>query len=256
CRSAEEHRETQGGSMKALMLTWLFQSALLGGGLLTAGCMLAARCRSPVRRLRLLDWTLVAALVAPVLASTEGPWKLPLRWLPAPPAPAATAMGTTQLETAHVSANPAPAAHEYESVPVRASRPALREETSEPWTWPDWRDVVLTIEALAIVLLAAKWLLGALALAFLSSRAKAVDAELVARIDERLGARLPHSVTIRLDPNLPTPCVFGLFRPCILLPEFLACADRAQQLIFALAHESAHLLRGDLWSWRLVRAGQ
>ena len=65
--------------MKTLMLTWIFENAAVGGGLLTLGCLLAALCRSPIRRLRLLEWTLVATLVAPVFASTQGPWKLPLR---------------------------------------------------------------------------------------------------------------------------------------------------------------------------------
>src|SRR5262249_27058355 len=92
--------------------------------------------------------------------------------------------------------------------------------------------------------------------ACLSSNAKAINARLVAQIDEQLPARLRHSATIRLDANVSTPCVFGLFRPCILLPEFLMASERAQQMIFALAHESSHLLRGDLWSWRLVRLGQ
>jgi beta-lactamase regulating signal transducer with metallopeptidase domain/protocatechuate 3,4-dioxygenase beta subunit len=241
----------------------LFQSAVLGGGLLTVGCFLAARCRSPVRRLRLLDWTLVAALIAPVFAATQWPWEFPLRWLPARPAPArTTTMPSGPLQATPVLANPALAGppvlpgYERETRGGRAAEHALRDARSEAWNWPDWRDVLLAIEASAIVLMVAKWLVSTLALACLSYGAKALDARLVARIDEQLPARLRPSATIRLDPNVPTPCVFGLFRPCILLPEFLTHADRAQQMIFALAHESSHLLRGDLWSWRLVRVGQ
>jgi beta-lactamase regulating signal transducer with metallopeptidase domain/protocatechuate 3,4-dioxygenase beta subunit len=204
-----------------------------------------------------LDWTLVAAIIAPVLASTEGPWKLPLRWLPAEPAAAGTiTIPSAPLAATPVLANPVPAAYEHETGVVRTVNPALRGPTGKPWNWPDWRDVILAIEALAIVLLAAKWLLSALALACLSCRSRAVDAKLVARIDEQLPARLRPSATIRLDRNVSTPCVFGLFRPCILLPEFLARAERTQQMIFALAHESSHLLRGDLWSWRRVRLAQ
>jgi len=249
--------------MKALLLSWLFQNAVLGGGLLTAGCFLAARCRSPVRRLRLLEWTLVAALIAPVLALTDGPWKLPLRWLPAGPAPVSTTTTVSApLQVAHVLTNPALAGppvfagYEHETGVVGAAEPAVREPAAESWNWPDWRVVVLVVEALAIVLLGAKWLVSAMALACLSYTAKAVDAKLVARIEEQLPARLRPSATIRLDPNVSTPCVFGLFRPCILLPEFLTGAGRAQQMIFALAHESSHILRGDLWSWRLVRVAQ
>ena len=50
--------------MKACLLSWLFANAAIGGGLLTLGCVLAARCHRPVLRLRLMEWTLVAALVA------------------------------------------------------------------------------------------------------------------------------------------------------------------------------------------------
>jgi protocatechuate 3,4-dioxygenase beta subunit len=250
--------------MKALMLTWMFQNALLGGGLLTAGCFLAARCRSPVRRLRLLDWTLVAALIAPLLASTEGPWKLPLRWLPPPLAPGNTiVIPSAPQEAAAQLTRQAIVGYEHETGDFRAAKSvvgdlkgAVRPPIAKSWNWPDWRDVVLAIEALAIVFLAAKWLVSALALSCLSYCSKTVDANVAARIDEQLPARLRPSATIRLDPNVSTPCVFGLFRPCILLPEFLAHAERAQQMIFALAHESSHLLRGDLWSWRLVRIAQ
>jgi beta-lactamase regulating signal transducer with metallopeptidase domain/protocatechuate 3,4-dioxygenase beta subunit len=251
--------------MKAFMLTWMFQSAVLGGGLVTAGCFLAARCRSPVRRLRLLDWTLIAALTAPVLASTEWPWQLPVRWLPTRPDPTVTTTtAATPLETTPLPANPALAVksplaedeRETGGPRVAAAPPHPREPADRSWKWPEWRDVVLVIEAVVIALLAAKWLVSALALACLSYGAKALDARLVARIAEQLPARLRPSATIGLDPNVSTPCVFGLFWPCILLPEFLVHANRDQQMIFALAHESSHLLRGDLWSWRLVRFAQ
>ena len=64
-------------------------------------------------------------------------------------------------------------------------------------------------------------------LAHVSFNAKAIDATLAARIYEQIPERLRRSVTIRLLPGASTPSVFGLFRPCILLPEFLTCADQA-----------------------------
>src|SRR6516162_2016164 len=124
--------------MKAILLTWMFQNAVLGGGLVTAGCFLAARCRSPVRQLRLLDWTLVAALTAPLFASTEWPWELPLRWLPAQPAPTVTTTtASAPLQAAPELANPALAGkppfagYEHETGGVRAPEPAIREPAAE-----------------------------------------------------------------------------------------------------------------------------
>jgi beta-lactamase regulating signal transducer with metallopeptidase domain len=248
--------------MKTLILTWIFENAVIGGGLLTVGCLLAALCRSPIRRLRLLEWTLVATLIAPVFASTQVPWTLPLRWLPARPAPASTTTTASAPSSPGLSRRPAlpnPASHvarEDKTGSVRVAEPGVADSTSEPWNWPDWGDVVLAIQAMAVTLLAAKWLVGTLLLARVSFNAKAIDGTLAARIDEQIPERLRRSVTIRLHPSASTPSVFGLFRPCILLPEFLTRADQAQQMSFALAHESSHVLRGDLWSWRLVRAAQ
>src|SRR4051794_4092740 len=81
--------------MKSSLLTWILWDAAIGGGAVTLGCFVAALCRSPVRRLGLLEWTLVAALVAPLLACVTGPWQWSLHWL-APRSPSVEVATTDQ----------------------------------------------------------------------------------------------------------------------------------------------------------------
>jgi beta-lactamase regulating signal transducer with metallopeptidase domain len=267
--------------MKACLLNWLFANAAIGGGLLTLGCLLAARCHRPVLRLRLMEWTLVAALVAPVLASTQGPWTFSLRCLPARPAFAEpTAMASVTANTDLGSGPDGPqvpavvaGGRKREAIPAAApvaSRPELQPfaESPEPAigfrNWFDWREILLGIEATAVAFLAARWLVGVVALACVWSNAKPVTAALAARIDEQIHeqfdaqirGRSRRPVDVRVHIGATSPSLFGLFRPRILLPEFLTRDDQANQLRFALAHELSHLVRGDLWSWRLVRVAQ
>ena len=55
---------------------------------------------------------------------------------------------------------------------------------------------------------------------------------------------------IRISPNVPTPCVVGLFRPVIYLTA--ECAENDELRSHVLTHEKAHLRHGD-HIWALVR---
>ena len=57
-------------------------------------------------------------------------------------------------------------------------------------------------------------------------------------------------VRIRISPNVPTPCVVGLFRPVIYLTS--ASAENTQVRAHVLAHEQAHLRQAD-HIWAMVR---
>ena len=57
-------------------------------------------------------------------------------------------------------------------------------------------------------------------------------------------------VRIRISPNVPTPCVVGLFRPVIYLTS--ASAEKTQVRAHVLAHEQAHLRQAD-HIWAMVR---
>lgn len=65
------------------------------------------------------------------------------------------------------------------------------------------------------------------------------------RLSETLGLkRLPR---LAQSEGLSTPCVSGLWRPTILLPLGLTGTVTPDELRLALAHELAHVRRGDLW---------
>ncbi|HJQ99078.1 MAG TPA: M56 family metallopeptidase [Candidatus Polarisedimenticolaceae bacterium] len=53
--------------------------------------------------------------------------------------------------------------------------------------------------------------------------------------------------------GLPGPLVTGLLHPCVLLPAETLSRFRPEELEMTLAHEMAHIARGDLW-WGLVPA--
>ena len=53
--------------------------------------------------------------------------------------------------------------------------------------------------------------------------------------------------------GLPGPLVTGLVDPCVLLPAETLSRFRSEELEMTLAHEMAHIARGDLW-WGLVPA--
>ena len=70
----------------------------------------------------------------------------------------------------------------------------------------------------------------------------------IARASRAVG--LDREPSVLAVPGLTTPLVTGLLRPCVLLPEDVLRLPAAE-LEMALAHEMAHVARGDLW-WGLV----
>ncbi|MEX1095583.1 MAG: M56 family metallopeptidase, partial [Planctomycetales bacterium] len=60
---------------------WLAQSALVGSVLSAIGCVGVLACRQPVKRLRLIELTLAACLLAPLIGTLPGWPTWPLPWL-------------------------------------------------------------------------------------------------------------------------------------------------------------------------------
>src|SRR5262245_32679041 len=75
------------------------------------------------------------------------------------------------------------------------------------------------------------------------------DVRLVIARAARTGG-LQRAPLVLAVPELSTPLVTGFVRPCVLLPEEVLRLP-ASELEMTLAHEMAHVARGDLW-WGLV----
>jgi beta-lactamase regulating signal transducer with metallopeptidase domain/protocatechuate 3,4-dioxygenase beta subunit len=105
-------------------------------------------------------------------------------------------------------------------------------------------------------LLAFAWVQGRAA--WLLSRVGGDGADLtLVEIEEarRLaGVRRPARVLV--TPIVASPAVWGVFRPCVLLPAGLPGELSRGQLRWVLLHELAHIRRGDLWILLLQRVLQ
>jgi len=249
-------------------LTWLAQSsALLALGLL-AGRVL--RGRGPAVQSAVYRTTLAAVLVCPVAsallasAGVDGvSWHLPVGAMapvpaiePAvevPPGPTLTKRTPTDfplprlVEQPSVAPLPMPAPIEP---PISAGPiPALTSDRPSPRGWL----------GVAVAVGLATWACGAagvgLRLVLAARRmgrlrATSIPAEpaVVALCRDLAGTmRLPTPQVLR-SPFLASPCVDGLRRPVILLPE----DDTAADLRATFVHELAHLARRD-GLWNLLR---
>jgi len=76
---------------------------------------------------------------------------------------------------------------------------------------------------------------------------------LLERACRRIG--LKYLPALVVTPAAISPCLVGTWRPRLVLPESLATEVPAARLQHVLAHELAHLQRGDLWTnWLLLAA--
>lgn len=55
-----------------------------------------------------------------------------------------------------------------------------------------------------------------------------------------------------VTPAAISPCLIGIWRPRIVIPESMFTADSTESLRHVLVHEIAHLVRGDLWTNPLI----
>lgn len=223
------------------VLAWVLQlgHACLWGsaGIAVAGMVCRVLPRLPAGVRAWLWWLACAKLLlglwiaAPItLAVLPAPAPMPIVSVSAAP-PAATYATSPLKQTASAAAPALPAAKTPPSPVPQAPR------------WP--------------LLLLISWLVGiAVSLASVVGQTRAVaklrhgavptsladfDLETLAR---QMGLRrVPRVLS---GPNLQTPCVAGGLRPVILLPPRFCDLVTAAELRLTLAHEMAHLKRGDL----------
>jgi len=209
--------------------------------------------RLPAAMRSLLWWLVAAQLMLGLL--TVAP--VPLPWLPAASGHAAAAPAddsrndTTTIET---SADYVPAAWRL-STPSVTRVPAVSTamRTALSPTVFTARNVRLALIWLwfAGVLAQLAWVARdwRMARAVLRDSLPLRDPQLQALCAERVAAlNLRRVPALRVSPAITSPQVTGLWRPVVLLPANQLLTPDESSL--ALAHELAHLHRGDLWlSW-------
>jgi beta-lactamase regulating signal transducer with metallopeptidase domain/5-hydroxyisourate hydrolase-like protein (transthyretin family) len=66
---------------------------------------------------------------------------------------------------------------------------------------------------------------------------------------------LKRTPALLVTPECLSPCIVGTWNPKIVLPESVVTQSSTRRLCHVLAHELAHLVRGDLWTnWLLLAA--
>lgn len=215
-------------------MTW--QGALWA---LAVWALTRALPRLPASLRTTLWWLVALKCLVGLLAPT--PVRLPL--LPAPQA----APAVPQAAALPVQAEALPvAARDGQAMPL--TTPTV-ERTASPLRWE-----LFGLGALLVWLGGLAWqarglLQGLVQLRHLRREATPLEDAALTRAAEDIAralglARLPR---LRVSKSATSPLALGLLRPEVLLPRKALETLSSQELRMALAHELAHLRRGDLW---------
>jgi len=227
-------------SLLGALVNGALAGALLAGAV-RAGLLLVPRGMLSAAARYAIWWT---ALVAVVL--------LPLAYLPAPPANAASHRAAPAGHTPLTSL-PGPVAA-APLMPVRHRDAAVHLRLPLVLTvggWPRWIPVAwASLSALMLLRLLASCIL----LERRKSRAVAAPEELTRRIEASLARRgSTRRAAVLRSANAGTPMLAGLWRPAILIPERLFTGLAQEELTQIGLHEAAHLARRDDYALLVAR---
>jgi|GEM_PF-4252473 len=158
--------------------------------------------------------------------------------------------GSTAHEPVRASADePAPGAALGRTATPDASPSATRDAAAAPTRFPldaiDPRRLALLVAAAAAVIALARWLDGWLRLGRTLGRREPLAPELAERAANLARAMGVPTTRVRASATARVPMAFGFLRPQVCLPrDFEAGLTRAEWDA-AVAHELAHVVRGD-----------
>ena len=235
--------------------------------LLLAVAFLVARClarQRPSRRAMFWGAVLLALLLIPVAAVLLPPLPVPLLpnrtvELTPPHYPPLLAMadGLSSPDTQPAQANalPSPGAR-LERPPVSPAvvahkRPSIR--TAGAWAGANWRPALGLIYLAGLAFSLARIGHGLLGSHRLRKAAvNCGNASQIARLSHwRSHLGISRFVELGISDRITVPTVIGLQRPLILIPKSLSGRANGPTLDGILAHELAHIKRGDAY-WRLL----
>ena len=228
--------------------SWLLHTAVGGGLLLLLALVLMRLIRQPVRRQRLGEWGLGAALLVAVaslgpswfdLSSLTSTQETPLSVVVEPPLAQA-------LPADAVAVNEPFALDVPVAAPVAPEAPqSSLLETLRPWLF--W------IFSVGAVLFLGHWLLGYVVLNRLLRDTTLAPRGVAELFREMCGSRRGR---LLVSDRLPVPLSCGLIDPVIVVPRSMCEPPDFDKLRWVFAHELTHLERRDAWSNVLFGLGQ
>lgn len=230
---------------------WLLDSALIVSIVLAAGRAAMLIFRNPAQQQRVGELAVIGALTAMMLTALPGLPHVFLRWLPA----AHTTKSSITAERFHIGLIPQNKGSYGNRLPVHRS-PRMKNKSSSFWRsclhgWPNY---IGGAYLLGVVLVAGRLVLGWQLLRKAAAKATSFSADFSLGLLAPAGPlhKNPQSTVIRISDEIKTPTAFGVLHPVILLPKSFRSAD-ASMIRMALAHELAHIVRGDT-IWRIIIA--
>jgi beta-lactamase regulating signal transducer with metallopeptidase domain len=238
---------------------WLVYSSVVSLVISTIGSAAVLLCRQPARRLRIIELSLAACLIAPLLGMIPGyPELAVVRLCAAPPQPQAISTPPTMGQVAAPAVSqPDVVLHSVPDMPPKAlGGPTEPIETpARAWNVARW---LVGLYFLGVAMGIAWWLVGMAALVRILWAARAAPphcrqllTEIAGRRSDRVRlltsrlAKQPFAsvgVVVQLPPQR---AAWG--RAVIVLPENLC--DDEQAVRWALAHEWTHIEHRDFRAW-------
>lgn len=192
----------------------------------------------------LVGLALPLSISAPPSVAERIPWKMQSEVSPAPP----TANPKVELR-ANPNEQPAPALAADSDLPQEVTTTATLSSPIQPRTEWSWSMLLMLGWGALVTLGAIRMVWQQWQVSSLVNTSLLIDPEKLPFDFAKLkaDARVPHSIGIYLSDSIAgSPAVCGLFRPKVLLPRELLTKLSPEQLQWTIAHELAHVRRGDL----------
>jgi beta-lactamase regulating signal transducer with metallopeptidase domain/protocatechuate 3,4-dioxygenase beta subunit len=252
--------------------TWLAHAAVGTLLVLAAGCLGAALSRQPVRKLRLIELTLLGCLLAPWLSLLSGLPQWSLGWLESPEQTVARAKAVTsvaqgdiedrdRLDLAELSARAEQSSEEKAvafvppTLPSEPTPQAPEAPQVATLALPSTPQMIVAAYVTLSACLFVWWLVGLMRLAYLYRGTTSAPTHVHA-IFRHIVGRAGDRVELVCSDRIDLPMTFTWRRPVIVLPRALCQASEKTALRFCLAHEWSHIERRDIWSWHLASMAQ
>jgi beta-lactamase regulating signal transducer with metallopeptidase domain/protocatechuate 3,4-dioxygenase beta subunit len=245
-------------------LNWLAHVALGGSCFLAMGSIAVCCCRQPIRKIRLMEWTLLGALFVPGLAALSVMPRWHFGWLSSEPARSEippVSIRPLSVDSGHLatSLSSGVAAQKVTNdAPAPARHQPPESDSVQPTTAPvNARMSTLSIPVLAllvyggfVMVLLADAVIGIAGLVRLRWTAAPAPAD-VRQAFETVAGKAGSRVRLLVSNRVKAPLAFQGWTPTILVPQSL-CEGATEELRYCLAHEWSHIQRGDLRRWSLA----